>query len=96
MNITKNYDNMVNIIEKMNCLDMADSLDNLLRLKLSVNKLLLQIERAEEEMCSGSNAMFYTFANVLSTDEINFCLEKLNKKRTKLSIEREKKEKVDE
>ena len=96
MNITKNYDNMVSVIDKMKCVDMADSLDKLLRLKLQVNKMLLEIEKVELEMCSGSNAMFYTFANVLSTDEINFCLEKLNKKRIKLSIKKEEKEKIHE
>ena len=96
MNMTKNYDNMMNVIDKVKCIDVAESLDKLLRLKLQVNKLLIQIEKAEEEMCSGSTAMFYTFASVLSTDEINFCLEKLNKKRQRIYLEKEKKEKSDE
>jgi len=78
------YKDMVRIIEKLSTKDNAEGLRSLLRSTISVNKMLIKIEEKEQEMCNTGMGMFYTFAKCLDNDEINFCLEKINKKITRL------------
>ena len=92
---SEKYKEMLGIIDRLSDLEQTNSLDDILRKKIEINKTREKLVKIEEQMCDGGGAMFYFFTLGLSNDEMNFCLEKLRSRVKSIERNKEKEEESD-
>lgn len=81
------------IMKKIDNMEELSTICELLDKIMHINKIKNELERLEEELTKGKNAMFYFFAMKLDEQEVVFAKEKVNSRIKYLERKNKKKEK---